>query len=37
LLLLWRAHLLRTRLTWWAGIMETKVLHVRFVVVEGGR
>lgn len=34
MLLLWLAHLLRTRLAWWAGIMETEILHVRFNVVE---
>jgi hypothetical protein len=37
LLLLWLlllAHLLRARLAWWAGIMETEILHARFDVVE---
>jgi len=34
LLLLLLAHLLLTRLAWRAGIMETEVLHVRFVIVE---
>lgn len=33
--MLWRrTHLLRTRLAWRAGIMETEVLHVHFNVVE---
>jgi hypothetical protein len=34
LLLLLLAHLLRARLAWWAGIMETEILHARVDVVE---
>lgn len=34
LLLLLLAHLLRTGLAWWAGIMETEILHARVDVVE---
>jgi hypothetical protein len=38
LLLLWLllllAHLLRARLAWWTGIMETEILHARVDGVE---